>query len=203
MIAFLRGTVLEKGPDSVVLEAGGVGYEVHLTQSAAAALPPEGAAAELFINESTGIYGGAVTLYGFPTREDRELFLSIKDNVPSTGAKKALEHLDKASRSLPEFLKAVREQDPARLCAVLGFTRKTAEKLLAGLKGKLEGSLPCARPSPADAVRTGPLSRAAEALASLGYKPAEWRAALEAVSRDLENREAGVEELVRRALRRL
>ena len=203
MIAFLRGTIIEKGPGSVVLEAGGVGYEIHLTASAASALSPEGSTAEFFISESTGMYGGAVSLYGFATRSDRELFLSIKDNVPSTGAKKALEHLDKASRSLPEFVKAVREQDPVRLCAVLGFTRKTAEKLLAGLKDKIDGSLPAGRPSLGEGARTGPLARAGEALASLGYKPAEWRAALEAVSRDLEDPDAGVEELVRRALRRL
>ncbi|MEK7744676.1 MAG: Holliday junction branch migration protein RuvA, partial [Elusimicrobiota bacterium] len=148
MIAFLRGTLLEKGPASVVLEAGGVGYEVHLTPATLAALPPEGSAAEFFIIESTGLYGGAVSLYGFATRSDRELFLAIKDNVPSTGAKKALEHLDKASRSLPEFVRAVREQDPVRLCAVLGFTSKTAEKLLAGLKDKIDGSLPAGRPTP-------------------------------------------------------
>ncbi len=203
MIAFLRGTVLEKGPASVVLEAGGVGYEIHLTPTTLAALPPEGSAAEFFIAESTGMYGGAVTLYGFATRSDRELFLIIKDNVPSTGAKKAMDYLDKASRSLAEFLRAVREQDPVRLCAVLGFTRKTAEKLLAGLKDKIDGSLPAGRPSPGEPARAGPLARAGEALASLGYKPAEWRAALEAVSRDLEDPDAGVEELVRRALRRL
>lgn len=200
MIAFLRGTVVERGPGLVILDAGGVGYEVHLTPSAASALRP-GGPAELFVSETTALYGGGTTLYGFPRREEKELFLALRDHVPSTGAKKALEYLEKASRSLPEFRRAVLEGDLGLLSAVFGFTRKTAEKLLAGLKDKLDGGLP-GESSPRGSP-SGAFGQALDALATLGYKPAECRAALDAVQRELGARPAEVEELLRRSLKSL
>jgi Holliday junction DNA helicase RuvA len=208
MIAFLRGNILEKGEGRAVLEVGGIGYEVFLAPSSSARLPDNGETAELFIVESMGLYGGTTTLYGFLTREEKELFLCFKDNLPSTGAKKALEYLDKATRSLPDFRRAVLDQDARILSNVFGFTRKTAERLLAGLKDKLgkvhipgEPRLSFAGTSSLAA----PMAQALEALASLGYRPSECRQALEAVQKELSGRaqEARVEEILRLALRKL
>lgn len=203
MIAFLRGAVLEKSEDRAVIEAGGVGYEVHLNPHALARLI-EGETAQVFIAESVPLYGGGTSLYGFLSREDKELFEAFKEHVPGTGAKKSLEYLERASRSLPDFRRAVLEEDARMLTSAFGFTKKTADKLLAGLKDKLGKAHASAggRPS-ALAPVSGALAQALEALAALGYKSAEARGALDSVARELPGGEAPVEELVRRALRRL
>lgn len=204
MIATLRGTVLETDGNRVVLEAGGVGYEVSVTPHTAGRLPPAGGEALLHIAESMALYGGGTTLYGFLSREEKALFSAFRD-LPGVGAKKALESLDKASRSLPEFRRAVAAGDTTALVKVFGFSRKTAEKLAAGLKDELgpaASSAAAALPE-SPLPESGPLARALEALAALGYRPAEARLALDAIRRDLAGREAPVEELLRLALRRL
>lgn len=211
MIAYLKGTVLAKERDCLVLETGGVGYEVFATPHALNRLA-QGQSAELFVCESAALYGGTTTLYGFLSRDEKEIFLSLKEHVPSTGAKKALEYLDKASRSLPDFRRAVLEGDARILAGVFGFTSKTAEKLVASLKDKL-GKV---RGGAAGAAHgfliesgsaSGPdgraLQQALNALIALGYKPAESRQALQAVSQEAGIHEAGVEELLRLALRQL
>ncbi|MBI5244775.1 MAG: hypothetical protein HY922_13985 [Elusimicrobia bacterium] len=205
MIATLRGALVEKSTDRAVLEAGGVGYEVLINPSTSARLPEPCGQAELHISETVGLYGGGTTLYGFISREEKELFLCLKEHVPSTGAKKALEYLEKASRSLPDFRRSVYEGDARVLSAVFGFTKKTAEKLLVGLKDKaggweLSGSERVIR----EARPSGALAQAADALASLGYKPSEVAPVIEAIARELPGRgEPGVEEILRMALKRL
>ncbi|MFA5139471.1 MAG: Holliday junction branch migration protein RuvA [Elusimicrobiota bacterium] len=201
MIAHLRGTLVEKGAERVVLDAGGVGYEVAVSPAAAARLPREGAEASLFIAESVGMYGGGTTLYGFVTREERQMFDSFR-GLPNTGAKKALELLEKASRSLPEFRRAIAQGDAKVLTGLFGFTRKTADRLLAGLKDDFPAAVGPSRSAVAPTAGSA-TGKALEALSNLGYRPPECRAAMEEVHRELEGREAPVEELIRLALRRL
>jgi Holliday junction DNA helicase RuvA len=207
MIASLRGVVLEKTLDRVILECGGVGYEVHVTASTASRLPGPGGEGLVFVAESFGMYGGGATFYGFITHSERQLFEAFKEHVPGTGAKKALELLDKASKSLPDFRRAIMEKDAALLSGVFGFTKKTAEKLVESLKDKLEAvSVPgvekIARSSSAE-LGTGALAQALSALGALGYKPAEARGALQAVSEENGASALPVEQLVRLALKRL
>jgi Holliday junction DNA helicase RuvA len=199
LIAHLRGTVVEKAGGRVVLDVGGVGYEVSVGPGSASRLPREGAEASLYIAESVGMYGGGTTLYGFLSREERMMFDSFRD-LPNTGAKKALEFLEKASRALPEFRRAVAQGDAKVLTGLFGFTRKTADRLFAGLKDAFPAGGD--RPPSVPAVGSS-MGKALEALSSLGYRSAECRAAMEEVHRELGGREAPVEELVRLALRRL
>lgn len=204
MIASLRGTVLSCGPGRLVLEAAGVGYEVSVTSAASAALRP-GEAAFLLVVESFGMYGGGSTLYGFATPADRDLFLAFRDSVPDTGAKKALEYLDKASKSLPDFRRAVLDRDARLLCAVFGFTKKTAAKLVESLRERLES---VAVPGPERLARAGDrpeaaMAQALSALSALGYKPAEARAALQAVAEEDPGSTLDAEGIVRLALKRL
>ena len=138
MIAALRGTLLSKEPDKIVLEAAGVGYEVFVTSSTSARLPAPGQATSLHVAESFAMYGGGATLYGFLAPPEKAMFLAFRDSVPSTGAKKALEYLEKASRSLPDFRRAILEKDSKLLTGVFGFTKKTADRLIEALKDKLE-----------------------------------------------------------------
>lgn len=207
MIASLRGAVLEKALDRVILECGGVGYEVFITAATASRLPEAGGEALLYVAESFGMYGGGATLYGFSSHAERRLFDTFKEHVPGTGAKKALEYLDRASKSLPDFRRAILEKDAKVLSGVFGFTKKTAEKLVESLKDKLEavhvpGVEKIARKDAAD-LGTGSLAQALSALGALGYKPAEARAALQAVTEEGGAAELAVEQIVRLALKKL
>lgn len=207
MIATLRGTILEKQTERVVLECGGVGYEVSVTAAASAALPPVGAQAFLSIVESFGMYGGGQTLYGFLSASEKQMFLALRDNVPGTGAKKALEYLDKANKSLPDFRRAILDKDHALLTGVFGFTKKTAEKLVDALKDKLEsvhvpGHERLARADQPE-LQSSSLGQALAALSALGYKPAEARAALQAIADETGGKEESVERIIRLALKRL
>lgn len=207
MIASLRGTVLEKTLDRVILECGGVGYEVHVTAATASRLPPSGSEALLFVAESFSMYGGGANFYGFVSHSEKQLFEAFKEHVPGTGAKKALEFLDRASKSLPDFRRAIIEKDAKLLAGVFGFTKKTADKLVEALKDKLEavsvpGAEKIARSSGVE-LGTGALAQALSALGALGYKPAEARGALQAVAEESGGGSLPVEQLVRLALKRL
>lgn len=205
MIAFLRGTVLEKGGGRVVVEAGGVGYEVFVSESTLRRVGPAGEPAELFVSESSPLYGGGTTLYGFLSKDEKEVFLTLKEHVPSTGAKKALEHLDKASRSLPDFRRAILEGDARILAGVFGFTRKTADKLVASLKDKLgeAAGVPPRGAAAGEAPRTRSMQQALDALIALGYTPNESRQALASLTPGLQGREPKIEEIIRLALKQL
>ncbi|MCX5788421.1 MAG: Holliday junction ATP-dependent DNA helicase RuvA [Elusimicrobia bacterium] len=204
MIVYLRGTVLEKNEGAAVIEAGGIGYEVHLTPTALLRLGGPGEPVEVFVSESTPMYGGGTSLYGFLSRDERQIFFCLREHVPSTGAKKALEYLEKASRSLPDFRRAVLETDVRMLSDVFGFTKKTAERLVGALKDKLGGAgARGGAASRGEPAADGTMGRAMDALASLGYKSGEARAALQSVTAELAGRRAGVEEIIRLALKRL
>ena len=207
MIASLRGVVLSKDLETAVLEVGGVGHEIHVTASTAARLPAPGGEAFLLVVPSYAMYGGGETLYGFLNASEKAMFAAFRDEIPGTGAKKALEYLDKASKSLPDFRRAVMDRDEKLLCAVFGFTKKTAAKLTAALKDKLEdvrvGGAPHLKAA-ADAVpAAGSWAQALSALEALGYKPAEVRSALQSLAEEHEGKDLPAEQLVRQALKRL
>ncbi len=207
MIASLKGAVLFKTAEKVVLDVSGIGYEVVATPATLAALPSPGEPAFLHVAESVGMYGGGITLYGFLTPAEKGLFLTFRDCVPSTGAKKALEYLDKASKSLPDFRRAVLEKDARVLCGVFGFTHKTSERLVDALKDKLDdicipGAERLARAGGSD-IPVGAMSQALSALAALGYKPSEARLALAAVAEEHPGEALDAERVIRLALKRL
>ena len=206
MIVSLRGVVLSKDLESVVVECGGVGRELHVTSSTASQLPAPGGEAFLHVAASYAMYGGGETLYGFLTPAEKAMFDAFKDEIPGTGAKKALEYLDKASKSLPDFRRAVLDRDEKLLCGVFGFTRKTAAKIIESLKDKLgdvhvPGAARLQKAEPA--LPSGPWAQALSALESLGYKPAEVKAALQALAEEHGGKDLAAEHLVRQALKRL
>ncbi|MBI5624840.1 MAG: Holliday junction branch migration protein RuvA [Elusimicrobia bacterium] len=207
MICSLRGTLLSRSPDRAVVEAAGVGYEVFMAPSAVARLPDPGTEVFLHVAESVPMYGGGATLYGFLTQGELDAFGIFRDHVPSTGAKKALEYLDKASKSLPDFRRAVIEKDDRMLSAVFGFTKKTSTKLVEALKEKLGGlSVAGDEKFGTDRRRGLPASamgQALSALSSLGYRSSEARAALGAVAEEAAGSELDAGEIVRLALKRL
>lgn len=123
MIDYFRGTLVLKTLNNAVVEVNGTGYDVNITVSSSEKLPQSGHEIKLYIVESTGMYGGVVSHYGFLSKEEREMFLLIKDEVPGTGAKKTMEYMDKISKSFADFKNAVVARDVSMLSGIFGFTK--------------------------------------------------------------------------------
>ena len=203
MIAYLRGNLISKDEASVILETGGVGYEVNMAQASVEALPAKGAEAEVYIKESISPYDGT-SLYGFNSTEERDLFELFK-SMPNTGPKKALEHLNKALKSLPDFRKALLTKDSRLLTGIFGFTAKTAEKLITLLREKME-SLSIygeARISAEGGPEASALPELLSALGALGYTAAEVRRSVLALQQEGISPDEPVERLIKRALARI
>ena len=192
MIGSVRGTVLERSPSGEVLvEVGGVGYRCLVPISALPQLDPGGAA---FLMTHLHVREDAMTLFGFPTREERDTF-EILILANGVGPKLALAIL---SVHPPSALRrAVAEDDVDALCLVSGVGKRTAQKLMIELKARLDLPDLDLRDDPS----TGAPPARAEvraALTELGYAPDEVRSVLADLPAD-----GAVEDLLRTALKQL
>lgn len=199
MIAFLQGKTLEVSEDKAVILCGGVGYEVNLTPNSAQELV-QGAEVSLYIAESISPYDGTV-LYGFLHKEDKELWTLFKNAIPNTGAKKALEYLNKALRSVADFHNAILKRDPKILTGIFGFTSKTAEKLINSLKDKMDAVTIQGESKIKVLDETPYMAGVLEALSALGYSAAESRRAMEKLYAQGVNPGDKLEDIVKAALR--
>lgn len=203
MIAFLRGTLLEATPVLAVIEAGGVGYEVHVPVTTAERLPAPGQEARLFIH---AVYReDNQQLFGFSSREDREVFRLLIEKVSGVGPKVALAVLSSLSRVVLE--NAIRNQDIALLSKCPGIGRKTAERIVIELRDAF-GQISA---SPAAVLNTGTkasvagsgsaqaIADAVQALLALGYRPPEADKAIRQAAQAL-GEAATTEALLRAAL---
>jgi holliday junction DNA helicase RuvA len=192
VIARLRGRLVEVLPDGAVIDVGGVGYRVFLTPKALAALPR---GEDVVVHTVTYVREDALSLYGFLSAEERQAF-ELLLGASGVGPKLALALLSVHS---PDALRrAVSAGDADALTLVPGIGRKGAARLLLELRGKLGDGAP---DLPADPATRPAYAEVREALAALGYAPAEVKAALEALPED-----AGAlptQELLRLALRGL
>ncbi len=193
MIASLRGTLIHIGLDHLVIEAGGVGSLVFAPRPVLGALGAIGEQA--FLHTMLIVREDSMTLYGFATREQRALFESFL-SVSGVGPKVALSLLSAGDPD--EIRAAVAHGDTARLARVPGIGKKTADRLVLELKGKLDFKglpTPAAGASPAAIVVNNEL---AELLVSLGYSVTEAASAIAALPADAPN---DLEERLRLALR--
>lgn len=199
MIAYLQGTILEVKEESVILVCGGVGYEINMARNSAAELEA-GREAALYIAESISPYDGTM-LYGFLSKEDKELWTLFKTAIPNTGAKKALEFLNKALRSVADFHNAILKRDPKILTGIFGFTSKTAEKLINSLKDKMD-AVSVQGSSKIKVLDDAPyMSEVLEALTALGYSAAEARRAIEQLYQNGVQPNEKIENIITQALR--
>lgn len=202
MIDFFDGTLSYKTLNTAVIEVAGIGYSIFITTDTSNKLPHEGNQLKLYIVESTGLYGGVISHYGFLTKEERDMFCLIKDEVPSTGAKKAMEYLDKISKSFADFKSAIIKKDISMLSSVFGFTKKTAEKLAAALKDKIVSVSINDSQKWQDIITTGSTElEAVEGLVALGYKELQSRMAVNKVVS--QNDKLQVAEIIKEALKYL
>ncbi len=167
MIGSLRGILASKSPPQLLLEVGGVGYEVEAPMSTFYVLPAAGQ--ELRLLTHLVVREDAHVLYGFATDEERRLFRSLL-KVTGVGPKMALSIL--SGVSVDAFAACVAANDVASLTRVPGVGRKTAERLVIEMRDRVTapGALPGV---PAELAAGGAEAEAFAALVALGYKPAE------------------------------
>lgn len=201
MIGSLRGKLLHKSPGQALVDVQGVGYDVLTTVSVYDRLPNIGQEVLLYIAESMAMYGGGLTLYGFLSLEEKEIYTLLKE-VPGTGSKKALDYLDKISKSSPDFRRAILDSDTRALVSLFGFTKKTADKMIVALKDKLAGLRVSGKEKWTASLPSTGFGEAIAALIHLGYRESEARAALDRLPPDT-RAETSVTTLVKEALKQL
>ncbi|MBV6415624.1 MAG: Holliday junction ATP-dependent DNA helicase RuvA [Steroidobacteraceae bacterium] len=194
MIGSLRGILRAKAPPQLLLEVGGVGYEVEAPMSTFYTLPAVGQ--ELHVLTHLVVREDAHTLYGFATETERRLFRDLL-RVTGIGPKLALAIL--SGSSVEAFTQCVLAQDAGALTKIPGVGRKTAERLLVEMRDRLQAAVQV--DGGALSGNGGPGGAGAEAeamgaLVALGYKPVEAMRLLKGVSAP----GASTEELIRGAL---
>jgi Holliday junction DNA helicase RuvA len=188
MIGRITGTLAEKSPPHLLIDVGGVGYEIDVPMSSFYNLPGLGERVTLLTHFV--VREDAQVLFGFLTHDERSTFrLLVK--ISGVGPRTALSIL--SGLSVNELAQAVSLQESARLVKVPGIGKKTAERLLLELKGKLGDAL--AAPA---SVASGAQSDILQALLALGYSDREAAAALKALPADV-----GVSDGIKLALRAL
>ena len=196
MIGSLRGVLVAKQPPEILVDVGGIGYELQVPMTTLFQLPALGQ--EVALVTHFAVREDAQVLYGFIDARDRELFRNLV-RVSGVGPKLALAIL--SGMDADSFVRCVQRDDSASLVALPGVGRKTAERLLVEMRDRLRGWLEDAATPAAAPAADRPADIAADAegaLVSLGYKPAEAARLVAAVNDDSIG---DSEELIRRALR--
>jgi Holliday junction DNA helicase RuvA len=192
MIGSLRGTLTAKRPPWLVLEVGGVGYEVEAPMSTFYRLPDAGQPLSLVTH--LVVREDAHVLFGFFTEAERALFRSLL-KISNVGPRIALGVL--SGMSVDGFYQCVRDKDLVSLTKIPGVGRKTAERLLVEMADRLPESL--GHDAPALPSRSPAEGEAQGALIALGYKPAEVVRML----KDLDGGRLSTEDMIREALKRV
>lgn len=177
LIDFVRGRVVERTADAVVIATGGFGLRVLVASTTAEALPEPGE--EALIYTHLQVREDAMTLYGFATRDERALFTQLI-SVSGVGPKVALGALSSAPAERLAGLIAA--EDVTALAKLPGIGRKTASRIVLDLKGKLV--VPVAAAQAPSAPSADGAADVAAALRELGFSPAEIGAAIAAIPAD-------------------
>ncbi len=183
MIKQLKGKVIEKGENTVVLEVNGIGFEIIVDESCITSLSCD----EDVVLKTVLVWGDEPKLYGFCTEEKREVFLKLL-SVSKLGPKTAIKILSRVS--VGELVKLIVTGDVDTLAQLPGVGRKTADRIIAELKDRLE------LPSTTEDSRLKDFMDAVEALKSLGYTQREAMEAVEKAKDKAEN----VADLIKEAL---
>jgi Holliday junction DNA helicase RuvA len=203
MIACLTGELFKKLQDTLIINVGGVGYEVFFPETGHDRLPEVGD--KVFIHVQTIVREDAFLLYGFISSQEKEMF-QVLIGVSGVGPK--LAHNILSGISPEEMSRAVMADDVARLTQLPGVGKKTAERLCLELKDKVD-FIPAALDSEAPASSLASLDNllfadALSALTNLGYPTVRAQEALEAVRQQMDGDDMDdmrIEELLRYALK--
>jgi Holliday junction DNA helicase RuvA len=191
MIGSVQGRIASKTPPQLMVDVGGLGYELEAPMSTFFLLPPVGAEVRLLTH--LVVREDAHILYAFATEDERRLFRSLL-KVSGVGPKIALALL--SGISVEAFAQCVQNDDAAALTRVPGIGRKTAERLIIEMRDRLASSQGGTPGAVAVAAGASPEAEAFGALVALGYRPAEATRLLKAAGPGTHS----TEELIRRAL---
>lgn len=186
MIGSLRGKLISKRPDNVIVEVNGIGYHVNVPLSILSKLPNE--YSSVFMHIYTHVREDALQLYGFASEEEKKIFTTLL-SITGIGPKMALNVLSGLSHN--DFLHAIEKEDVALLCRIPGLGKKTAQRLILELREKLPKA-----DKPRDRVFEDTLS----ALLNLGYKKSE---AIESLETAYKKGHKDIEALVKESLKYL
>ena len=158
MIAHLRGKLVQKDPARVIVDVNGVGYEVFIPLTTFSSLPDVGS--EVSVDIHTHVREDIIALYGFSTRRERNVFERLM-TISGIGPKLAVTIL--SGSGVDDLVVAIKRSDLARLTAIPGVGKKTAERIVLELKDKLQDFMEAAPP------RSNIESDVLSALENLGY----------------------------------
>ena len=192
MIGSLRGRLASKQAPQIVIECGGVGYEVETPMSTFLELPEIGS--ELFLYTHLLVREDAQILYGFSTQDERLMFRTLL-KVNRVGAKLALGIL--SAMTTNDFRRCVEFEDTTSLSKIPGVGKKTAERLIIEMRDRVDAAAPGGRKAAPLTVEAGARNEAVDALVALGYKPKEVNKLIARL--DIEDK--STEDIIRMALK--
>ena len=192
MIGSIRGRLAVKQAPQIIVECGGVGYEIETPMSTFLELP--GIGAEISLYTHLLVREDAHTLYGFSTDTEKTLFRSLI-RISGVGAKIALAIL--SGMSVDGFVRCVQTEDAAMLVKVPGIGKKTAERLIIEMRDRLVADSDPTAPIRHQAKPADSRGEAFDALVALGYKPAEVKRLLG----NIDTAALSTEDIIRDALR--
>jgi holliday junction DNA helicase RuvA len=179
MIAAVRGEVMVRRPDHVVIDANGVGYRLAVSSETLKSVPAAGS--ETFLHAELIAREDSLALYGFATEDERELFRMLI-SVSGVGPKVAMAALSGGSSR--ELLRAIAAGDTKRFQAVPGIGKRTAERIIVELREKVTGALEATSSVIVAAEEGDARSLARDGLVNLGYQPLEAEQLLDGLEGD-------------------
>lgn len=196
MIGRLRGTLISKQPPWLLVEVGGVGYELEAPMSTIYDLPATGKEVTLLTHYA--VKEDSVALYGFLHESERASFRNLL-KVSGIGAKTALAVLSGVSTQ--DFARLVQAGDVVALTKIPGIGKKTAERIVVELRDRVDGlGVSAAGLAATPGVPLDPAAEASVALQQLGYKPAEVARLVQKVAESGDNAETIIRKALRAAL---
>lgn len=197
MIASLSGKLSDKSVEGVIVDVGGIGYEVRVPLSTFYSLPKEGEGVDLLIY--TYVKEDALKLFGFLTSREKALFIKLI-GISGVGPKLALSIL--SGMETDELINAISGGDVARINTIPGVGKKTADRLIVELKDKLKfEAATSAATTEKPAIPTTMFDDALSALVNLGYKRSDVEKTLDSIRNRGPEGEPGVEDILREALK--
>jgi Holliday junction DNA helicase RuvA len=192
MIATLTGRLKRKALDYLIVDVSGVGYQVSVPLSTYSNIPDDGEEVSLYIH--THLREDSLSLFGFLTQEEKELFLLLLA-VSGIGPKLAIAVL--SNMSVQDLVHAIQTADDSKLFAIPGIGKKTAARMILELKDKIKVLATTVTPGPT--AKAGDAEDVVSALVNLGYK----RSIAEEALRKVKQGRSGltVEELIKETLR--
>lgn len=188
MINGLRGIITEKSLDSITIDVGGVGYEVFVTNQVLQELNSVDNTQETYISTYLSVRENALVLYGFTDPGDKNLFKLLL-TISGVGPKSALNIMNSVTRDMIE--EGISKEDPKYLSKISGIGKKTAEKIILGLKDKM-GVIEIS-----DGSGKSGNSLAMDALVALGYSERDVRD----IMKKIDSKDKDHQEIIREALK--